>query len=384
MRDVGLHRREGDEQPVGDLVVGQPSRHGLEDFFFTVGERLDRLRHLARLDLREMAQQAHRDRRRHQGVAPSGSLDRLDQELRAGVLEQESGRTVAEGGPHVLVEIEGGDHHHRCRIVDVGPRQYTGRLQSVHDGHADVEQRHVGTESARLLDGSPAVSGFSRDLDAVRLQDQLEPGPDHLLVVGHQHPQGPIRRHRSIGIHAVTDQPRPGLCPPQTVLPSAATRSAIPVSPKPRSPECSWCRPSSTTLTWMPSSWRRTAISTRETSTPCRPMLVRLSWMIRKIDDSNEAGTPSRSIWRSTRYPSLFAASLASSSRSSRPEPGARGSSPSLSRRAPTSRRMAFIVAMPLTSIFANACCTASGSLAPTACAAWAWTTMPVTWWATV
>ena len=38
MRDVGLHRRFGEEQTFGDLAVGQPAGDQLEDLGFALGE----------------------------------------------------------------------------------------------------------------------------------------------------------------------------------------------------------------------------------------------------------------------------------------------------------------------------------------------------------
>jgi hypothetical protein len=45
---------------------------------------------------------------------------------------------------HVLVEVEGGDHHDRERLDGVGPGEPPGGLDAVHVGHPDVEQAHVG------------------------------------------------------------------------------------------------------------------------------------------------------------------------------------------------------------------------------------------------
>ena len=71
-----------------------------------------------------------------------------------------------------------------------GPGEQARRLEAVEDRHADVEQAHVGPQLAGEGDGGAAVAGLADDIDAVRLEDEAEPGAHHLLVVGDDDAQG--------------------------------------------------------------------------------------------------------------------------------------------------------------------------------------------------
>ena len=122
------------------------------------------------------AQQARGDVRGDQRVAVRGGVDRLHQQLRTGVLEQEAAGAGLQGAVHVLVEIEGGDDDDRERVFDAGPGELPGRLDPVHLRHADVEQAHVRPQRAREGHRLAPVRGLADDLDAgLRVEDHLSP-----------------------------------------------------------------------------------------------------------------------------------------------------------------------------------------------------------------
>jgi hypothetical protein len=70
------------------------------------------------------------DARGDQSVTVGGSEDRLDQELGAGVLEQEAPGACREGAVHILVLVEGGAHVDRERVIDVGSGELSGGLDT--------------------------------------------------------------------------------------------------------------------------------------------------------------------------------------------------------------------------------------------------------------
>ena len=96
-----------------------------------------------------MAEQPQRHLRRDQGVAARRGPDRLDEQRRAGVLEQEPAGPVHQRGVDVLVEVEGGDDDDAERVGSVGPGQEAGCLEAVELGHADVEEADVGSQVTR-------------------------------------------------------------------------------------------------------------------------------------------------------------------------------------------------------------------------------------------
>jgi hypothetical protein len=80
----------------------------------------------------------------------------------------------------------------------------------------------------RRLHCGGAVGGLPHDGEPGGLEDQPEPGPDELLVVGDEDAQG--TGHVS-GNRAVTVKPPSGAGPRVREPPQEATRSAIPARP---------------------------------------------------------------------------------------------------------------------------------------------------------
>ena len=141
-----------------------------------------------------MAEEPDRDGGGDERVADRGCWHGLDQQRRAGVLEEEAARTVADRPAHVVVEVEGRHDDDGNRFFHVGAGEPAGHLQAVGAWHADVDEADVGSEALR--EGrSPPDRPPPRPTTSMPLysQDESEAGADHRLVVGDEHPE---RRHR--------------------------------------------------------------------------------------------------------------------------------------------------------------------------------------------
>jgi Lysylphosphatidylglycerol synthase TM region len=86
----------------------------------------------------EVRDQPARDRGGEQSLTALDNVDRLEEALSVGVLEQEAGGAGAQGAEDVLVEVEGRQHEHARRRLDPGGGQPCCDLDPVHAGHADV------------------------------------------------------------------------------------------------------------------------------------------------------------------------------------------------------------------------------------------------------
>jgi hypothetical protein len=170
-------------------------------------------------------------------------MDGLGEQGGASVLEQEPSGASLQRAVDVLVEVEGGDHDHGERILDSGPGEPPGCLDTVEVGHADVEQAHIGQQFTGERDGLQAVGSLSDDLDVgLGVENHGEAGPDDVLVVGDQHADGRGHDDRCaawceafvgppLGRVASTVQPPPEVGPARTSPPSREVRSVIPSSP---------------------------------------------------------------------------------------------------------------------------------------------------------
>src|SRR2546430_1217762 len=140
--DVRLDRPRRDGELGGDLRVRVPVPDGSRDVAFATRQR-DRTVGCPP-EYGELAQQPHCHLWTDQHVTGHGSPDRLDEQGRAGALEQEAVRPVVERRGDVLVQIEGGHHDHAGTAGDAC--EPPGQLQAVDAGHADVRQYHVGSQ----------------------------------------------------------------------------------------------------------------------------------------------------------------------------------------------------------------------------------------------
>ena len=142
-----------DDQPVGDLVVGQALADQRDDLALAVGERGQPLGGAAPRSGRLREANSAISRRVTRGdssASPAGDRPHRPQQVgRLGVLDQEAAGPGAERLEDVLVELEGGQHDHpRCRPGRVGGDP-PGRLEPVDARHPDVHQHHVGLQVAR-------------------------------------------------------------------------------------------------------------------------------------------------------------------------------------------------------------------------------------------
>src|SRR5919106_1437185 len=116
---------------------------------------------------------------------------------------------------HVLVEIEGSDDDDYQWVVDLGAGELAGGLDTVHLGHAYVEQANVRAQLARECHCFAAIGGLADDLD-VRLSVQDHRAAD-MVGAGRASPRGPglapgraRGRRRSSAHAAVATHPSPG------------------------------------------------------------------------------------------------------------------------------------------------------------------------------
>ena len=118
-------------------------------------------------------------------------MDRLGEQLRSCVLEEEAAGARLERAVDVLVEVERRDDHHGERILDGRPGQRARGLEPVELGHPDVEQADIGPQLPGQRHGFPAVARLTHHLDVgLGVQDHAQPGPDELLVVGDEYADG--------------------------------------------------------------------------------------------------------------------------------------------------------------------------------------------------
>src|SRR5690606_13953738 len=217
-----------------------------------------------------------------------------DELLGGRVLQQEAARTRAQRGEHVVVDVEGREHHdagavRRHLVAEDGG----GRLDAVHDGHAHIHEHDVGPEAARLRERGGAVVGLAHHLDVgLRVEDRHEPHAEHRLVVDDEHPDAheAFSRAVSSGVaayaaRATTRNPPPGSGPCSSTPPTHVMRSIMPRMPCPPAslgassaspPSPSWASGappfstvshssspslSSPTCTSAPRAWRTTLLS---------------------------------------------------------------------------------------------------------------------------
>jgi hypothetical protein len=114
--------------------------------------------------------------------------DRLEQEPRRRVFQEEPGRTCPQRLVDVLVERERGQHEHLGRPQSVVAADRTRGVEPVHPGHADVHQHHIGPDAPRLGERLRTVTDLADHLDAGFVGEQRsEPTAHEFLVVGEQH-----------------------------------------------------------------------------------------------------------------------------------------------------------------------------------------------------
>ena len=127
----------------------------------------------------ELLDQALGDRGRDQRVAGGDDADRGDELFGEDVFEQEAAGAGAQCVVDVLVEVEGGEHQdrHRMVIVGLGEDSASG-FEAVDVGHLDVHQHDVRMAAANEIDRVATVAGLADDADArLFLEDRSEARP---------------------------------------------------------------------------------------------------------------------------------------------------------------------------------------------------------------
>jgi hypothetical protein len=120
-------------------------------------------------------------------VSLGGHLDQPDQILRRGGLDQEPGRAGPQRAQHVLVGVEGGQHHHGRRVGQLADPLNCG--DPVHPGHPQVHQHHVGPGAHHRLDPRRPVVRLVHHLDGGRrAEDRAQVRAHHGLIVHHHDP----------------------------------------------------------------------------------------------------------------------------------------------------------------------------------------------------
>ena len=203
--DVGLDRRLADVEPLGDLGVAGAADHLAQHVHLPIGQLGEPVGDVSRRRLLgaagELIEQPFGHLRLHQGVAGVGGPDGRDQLLGRRRLEQEPAGPGPHGREEVLVEVEGGQHHHLgVALLD----QAAARLHPVEPGHPHVHEHHVGPEPAGLLDGFEPVGRLPDHLEVVLgFEDQAQAPAHHRFVVGQEQAYhstslaagGPLRRY---------------------------------------------------------------------------------------------------------------------------------------------------------------------------------------------
>ena len=186
--DVGARRGRAHDQPLGDLVVGQPLGDQRDDLALAVGEHVEARRELRLLgSAGELLDEAAGDARRQQGVAVHDRPHGAHQLGRLGVLDEEAVGPGPDRLEDVLVEVERREDHDAGAGEALVGSDAARRREPVDARHAHVHQHDVGAGLDRLADGLVPVGGLADDGD-VRLgvEEGAKTGPDQGLVVGEQ------------------------------------------------------------------------------------------------------------------------------------------------------------------------------------------------------
>ena len=184
--EVGLDGVRGDEQLVRDVLVGVSERKELEDLDLPGRQRL-RLP-VPLLGLGQFVGQCHHQLRVDDHVAARHQPDRLDEMFSVPSLEDVAPGSRSHGLHDELSVVVGREHDHAD--LGVALLDLSGRLQTVHLGHPDVQQHDVGFAATVLHEPQhfASVGRFSHHLDVARhLQVSTQPLTDQRVVVGNDY-----------------------------------------------------------------------------------------------------------------------------------------------------------------------------------------------------
>jgi beta-glucosidase-like glycosyl hydrolase len=227
---VGLDRRLLHDEGGGDLGVGQSPGHEGQHLALA-GRELTQALLCGRIGPRlpcHPVDDAAGDRRREQRLTGGHRVDRGDELLRPGPLEQEAGGAGGQRAEHVVVVLERGEDQHRRTRRCRGDR--AGRGDPVEAGHADVHQHDVGPHLPAARDRLVAVGGLGHNLDAVvGGKDRPQAGPHQVVVVAEQDPQ---RCHVAMPRgRCACNGKTPSCGPASNAPPSSIARSRMPITP---------------------------------------------------------------------------------------------------------------------------------------------------------
>src|SRR5215472_8313891 len=318
--DVRLDGALADEEPVGDLRVREPRGDQRQHLPLALRQLLEHARvATARWVLHHPLDEPPRHGGRQQHVSGRRRAHAGDDFLRVRMLEQEPAGARGERVEDVPVQVVGRQDHDPGRRLHPDADQAPRGLDPVHARHADVHEDDVGAEPAHRLDRLDAVCGLAHDLD-VRLgvQEQAEAGSDHRVVVDDDDADrhGDQASCPGAGRVATTWNPPPATGPASRLPPNSATRSRIPIRPRPSlaAAGVGTPAPSSTTRSRRPSRWYCRLISTCAPGA-CLRALVVASCTMRYADSSSAGGSGAG--WPTTRSRTFWPAARARATRSS-------------------------------------------------------------------
>src|ERR671914_513023 len=367
--DVRLDRRFLDDELGGDLCVRETPRHEREHLALARGELLE-----PRVALRigrglpgHALDHAAGHGGREERVAGGDRVDRGDQLLRPGSLEQESGGARVQGAEDVVVLLEGGEDH------DLHLRERGQQLASGGDAvevrHPHVHEDHVRFRQPRAVGGLASVARLADQLDRlVAREHAAQAGAHEIVVVDDQHPNAGFGHDRpsAKGRRACSSK-LPLRAPTSKLPPSSAARSRMPTTPWPP-PVARAVSSGPIGLATVTSSTPGPKASSRAAlPSPCRAALVSASWRMRYAPRSTRGGSGRRSplIVVVTRRPAALCRSTRPSSAAS-PGGGSTSRVPSgseaSSRRAPTIWSISPTVSRATCSIVSNAWRARAGS----------------------
>src|SRR3954451_4447758 len=223
--DVLLHGPLGDDERLGDAVVGTALRHVTEDLSLARAECRQRVLpptapDEARDDFGIECRAAFPD--------PTHAVNEAV-DVRDAVLQQiaDALRVVGQQLERVgLLDVLGEHEHARLRLLGPDGRGRTQTLVGLRRRHADVDQRDVGLVCADLAQQVLRVSGLADDVHAGLLQQAYDALTQQDAVLGYDD---------SHGILARTVVPSPGGLTTSRRPSRPASLSARPLSPLPAS-----------------------------------------------------------------------------------------------------------------------------------------------------
>src|SRR3990172_5518673 len=284
---VGFHGVNTQIQQDGYLLVTLAFRQKLQNLPLAGREQFVGILHAPLLQHTDVVLHQHlADCGTEKGLAFRNNLHGANQVGLGGVLEEVASRASLEGSHQVTFVVV------HTQDDDGGPRvlvdNLAGCLYAVQNGHADVHDYHVWIERRGELCGLSSVASFAHHFEVgLAFQQESQPTPHHRVIVGQQNPNflheffpGKVAFSNLKGSSIFRRVPRPGSDATWNVPCRWLTRSAMPVSPRPRTRRASNPLPSSCIVTSIRSGSWRTTIRTF-CAWAWRVQLCRASWMTR-------------------------------------------------------------------------------------------------------